>query len=239
MAFLIRLLAIDIDGTLTFKDRKLDVLGLQAVRKAESSGISVVLATGNIFRYAEATSNLIGTSGPWVAEDGGVVYDPVGGQLYLLGDRADVDRGLAALKTVFGELKHTRSSSDRLTGATIEKNISLKEVRKIIQQEGLPIVAVDSGYAIHLRSPEVNKGNALKKVSKLTKVPLSDIAAIGDGLNDVEMLQIVGASFAVANSVEDAKQVSRFVTNSPFGRGVAEAVEKIINYSYRDLQLSP
>lgn len=223
----------DIDGTMTYGDRRLDLAAVEAIRRAEDAGISVVIATGNIFRFAEAASILIGTSGPLIAEDGGVVFDVSREKMYVLGDRVDADRGFAELKKVFGNLETTRSNPDRLTGVVIRKTVSLDEVRKVIQQRGLPIVAVDSGMAIHLRRPEVNKGNALKKVSLITGVPLAEVAAIGDGFNDVEMLQVAGLSFAVANSVEEAKRAATQVTRSPHGRGVAEAVEEILRISAR------
>jgi phosphoglycolate phosphatase (TIGR01487 family) len=224
---------VDIDGTMTYGDRRLDLAAVEAIRRAEDAGISVVIATGNIFRFAEAASILIGTSGPLIAEDGGVVFDVSREKMYVLGDRVDADRGFAELKKVFGNLETTRSNPDRLTGVVIRKTVSLDEVRKVIQQRGLPIVAVDSGMAIHLRRPEVNKGNALKKVSLITGVPLAEVAAIGDGFNDVEMLQVTGLSFAVANSVEEAKRAATQVTRSPHGRGVAEAVEEILRISAR------
>jgi phosphoglycolate phosphatase (TIGR01487 family) len=224
---------VDIDGTMTYGDRRLDLAAVEAIRRAEDAGISVVIATGNIFRFAEAASILIGTSGPLIAEDGGVVFDVSREKMYVLGDRVDADRGFAELKKVFGNLETTRSNPDRLTGVVIRKTVSLDEVRKVIQQRGLPIVAVDSGMAIHLRRPEVNKGNALKKVSLITGVPLAEVAAIGDGFNDVEMLQVAGLSFAVANSVEEAKRAATQVTRSPHGRGVAEAVEEILRISAR------
>lgn len=230
---MIRLLAVDIDGTMTYRDRRLDLAAVEAIRKAEDAGISVVIATGNIFRFAEAASVLIGTSGPLIAEDGGIVFDFATERMHVLGDRVDADRALAELRRVFGNIETTRSNPDRLTGVVIRKTVSVEEVRRVIREKNLPVVAVDSGWAIHLRRPEVNKGNALKKVSSITKVPLAEIAAIGDGYNDVEMLQVAGLSFAVANSVEEAKRASQRVTRSPHGRGVAEAVEEVLKLTAR------
>lgn len=225
---MIRLLAVDIDGTLTFKDRRLDTEGVEAIHRAESAGIRVVIATGNILAFAEAAAVMMGTSGPLIAEDGGIVFDPATEKEYLLGNRVDPDRGLAALEKVYGKLEQTRSSAYRLTGITIRRKISVEDAQRVMNQEGLPLVALDSGFAIHLRSPEVNKGNALRKVSSITKVLLLEIAAIGDGPNDVEMLKSAGLSYAVANSVEQVKLSSMHVTRSPHGKGVAEAVDEII-----------
>ncbi len=225
---LIRLVAVDIDGTLTHGDRRLDVAAVDAIRKAESSNLPVALATGNVLPFAEAAAILLGTSGPLIAEDGGIVFDPASGQEHMLGDRLEADRGLAALERAFGPIQQTRSSNMRLTGLTLRHAIEVEDANKILTREGLDLVAIDSGFAIHLRSPDVNKGNALRRVSTLLRVPLAEIAAIGDGPNDIEMLKIAGLGFAVANSDEIVKRVCTHVTAEPYGKGVAEAIEKIL-----------
>ncbi len=58
---------------------------------------------------------------------------------------------------------------------------------------------------------------------------LNEIAAIGDGPNDVEMLRTAGVSFAVANAPKVVKEASTATTKSAHGKGVAEAVESILN----------
>ncbi len=229
MKILIRLVAVDIDGTLTFKDRKLDLAAVEAIRKAESAGLPVVLATGNVLTFAEAAATMLGTSGPLIAEDGGIVFDQAIKQEHVLGGRVEADRGLAALERAFGSLKQTRSSAVRLTGLTLERTIPVEDASKVFQHEGLSLVAVDSGFAIHIRSPEVNKGNALRKVSSISRVPLVEIAAIGDGPNDIEMLRVAGISFAVANSADEVKRACTHVTTSPYGKGAAEAIESILS----------
>lgn len=229
MKILIRLVAIDIDGTLTFRDRKLDLTAVEAVRKAEASGLPVVLATGNVLTFADAASIMLGTSGPLIVEDGGIVFDRSTGEKHVLGDRLEVDRGLAALERTFGPFEQTRSSAERLTGLTLKRTASVEDVQKVFQREGLSLVAVDSGFAIQIKSPEVNKGNALRKVSSMRRVPMDEIAAIGDGPNDIEMLSVAGISFAVANSADEVKRVCTHVTISPYGKGVAEAIESILS----------
>jgi phosphoglycolate phosphatase (TIGR01487 family) len=225
---LIKALAVDIDGTLTFRDRRLDVAGVEAVRRAEAEGLSVVLSTGNVLCFAEAAAILLGTSGPLIAEDGGVVFDRATGKEYLLGDRVEADRGLEVLAREFGELRQTRSSSMRLTGLTLERTISAERAMEVLRREGLELVAIDSGFAVHLKSPHVNKGNALRKVASILGLSLAEMAAVGDGPNDIEMLEVAGVSFAVANADEAVKRVCTHVTTQPYGGGVAEAVEMIL-----------
>ncbi|MEW6592953.1 MAG: phosphoglycolate phosphatase [Candidatus Hadarchaeota archaeon] len=226
---MIKLIMTDVDGTISFEGRELDLKGVEALRRAESSGIPVGLATGNILPFAEAASVLIGVSGPIIAEDGGVIFYQATGRKEVLGARAEADRGLAALEREFGPLKQTRNSPDRLTGLTLEREVALEDVRKALKRKGFDLVAVDSGFAIHIKSPEVNKGGALRRLAEMMGVPLDNIAAIGDGQNDVEMLQAAGVSFAVANASDEVKKSGKFVTKGYHGEGVAEAVERILS----------
>jgi len=225
---LIEAMAIDIDGTMTYRDRKLDVAAVDAVRRAEAAGLPVVLATGNVTCFAEAVAILLGTSGPIIAEDGGIVFDRVSGREHVLGDRVEAERGLVALRRTFGDLRQTRSSGMRLTGLTLERTITAEQAMDVFSREGLRLIAVDSGFAIHVKDPEVNKGNALRKVASLLKISTAEIAAVGDALNDIEMLEVAGVSFAVANSDELVKKACTHVTSESYGRGVAEAVEKVL-----------
>lgn len=225
---MIKAIAIDIDGTITYKDRRLDVAAVDAVRRAEVAGLPVVLATGNVLCFAEAAAILLGASGPMIAEDGGIVFDRVNGREHVLGDRVETERGLVALKGAFVGLRQTRSSRMRLTGLTLERTITAEQAMDVFRREALDLVAIDSGFAIHVKSPSVNKGDALRKAASLLGISTAEIAAVGDAPNDVEMLQVSGLSFAVANSHELAKKAATQVTKKSHGEGVAEAVEKII-----------
>lgn len=233
MTILIKAIAVDVDGTITYQDRKLDVAAVGAIRKAEASGLPVILATGNALCFAEAVSVLLGTSGPIIAEDGGVVFDKAHKREYLLGDRVEVNRGLKALKRRFNNLKQTRSSRMRFTGGTLERTIISEQVMEVFREEGLNLVAVDSGFAIHIRNPEINKGNGLRKVADLLKISTAEIAAIGDAPNDVELLKIAGLSFAPANSHEMVRKVSNRLMKGPYGEGVKEAIDEILKIHNR------
>ena len=157
------------------------------------------------------------------------MFDPASEREYMLGDRVEANRGLAALELEFGPLQQTRSSSARLTGLTLKRKIEARVAEELFRRKGLDLVAVDSGFAIHIRSSNVNKGNALRKVASLLKASLAEVAAVGDGPNDIEMLKIAGLSFAVANSDEAVKRVCAHVTKERHGKGVAEAIDKILS----------
>jgi Cof subfamily protein (haloacid dehalogenase superfamily) len=78
----------------------------------------------------------------------------------------------------------------------------------------------------------VNKGAALRKVSEITGVSLSDIAAFGDSNNDIEMLRAAGLGVAVGNALDNVKAVADYVAAAGNGLGVAEGlVEKVLEES--------
>ena len=63
-------IVLDIDGTITHKDRRLNLRAAETLRTLD---IPVVLATGNISCYAMAAAKLIGLKGYVIAENGGVI----------------------------------------------------------------------------------------------------------------------------------------------------------------------
>lgn len=225
---MIRALALDIDGTITYPNRQLDVSAVGAIRKAEKSGIPVCLATGNILCFARTTSILLGTSGPLISEDGGVIYEQSSGNLSVLASVEEVDRGMELLEEECEEIHRTSSSDMRIASRALERTIDVSEIERIFRKRGLDITAVDSGFSISVKSSDVNKGKAIQKIAEVLGIPVTDMAAIGDAPNDVEMLETVGLSFAPKNANSRAKEASSYVLSNPYGSGVREAIDRIL-----------
>jgi hydroxymethylpyrimidine pyrophosphatase-like HAD family hydrolase len=80
----------------------------------------------------------------------------------------------------------------------------------------------------------INKAKALTKVAAVFGLELSEIAAIGDGPNDLEMLSEVGFAIAMGNASDHLKTAADLVVGSNDDAGVAEAVEKILNRNRQD-----
>ena len=75
----------------------------------------------------------------------------------------------------------------------------------------------------------INKNAALNILRDYLKINNSDVMAIGDNLNDIEMVKNSGIGVAVANGYNELKQVAKYVTtNSVENGGFAEAVYKFI-----------
>jgi Cof subfamily protein (haloacid dehalogenase superfamily) len=75
---------------------------------------------------------------------------------------------------------------------------------------------------------DVNKAKAVAALSQFLGVDLSEVAAIGDGLNDLEMLSEAGFAIAMGNAVDRVKAAADLVVGSNNEAGVAQAVNEIL-----------
>ncbi len=76
----------------------------------------------------------------------------------------------------------------------------------------------------------IGKGYALEYLSNFLKVDRSDVMAIGDNVNDIDMIKVSGASATLSDSYEEVKKVAGYVsTNTVENAGFAEAVYKFIS----------
>lgn len=73
-----------------------------------------------------------------------------------------------------------------------------------------------------------SKAKALFFTSRMCGFDLKDTMAIGDGINDLDMLEAVGLPVAVANALPQAKALAKVVVSSNDEDGVAEAIERFV-----------
>ncbi|PMB02580.1 phosphatase [Fischerella thermalis CCMEE 5273] len=108
------------------------------------------------------------------------------------------------------------------------ENTKLKESQhKVCAQFGADVVVSSSGkHNIEMTHPQAQKGYAVQKIADRYGIQLRDILAIGDNLNDLSMLRIVGHPVAMGNAETDVKNEAEFVTNTNDEDGVAFALEK-------------
>ncbi|NJE12198.1 phosphoglycolate phosphatase [Thermococcus sp. LS2] len=227
---MIKVISVDIDGTITYKDRRLHEEALKAIRLAESLGIKVMLVTGNTAGFAMGASILIGTTGPIIAEDGGVVADHKGDNRIYLGDMGECMILWSELKKRYpeAEMSYTMKYGERRAGLVLKRTVSVGVVRELIKKLGLNLVAVDSGYAIHVKQPWVNKGNGIKKACEILGIKPSEVAHIGDGENDLDAFEVVGYRVAVAQAPESLKRKADYITKKPYGEGGAEGILHVL-----------
>lgn len=76
--------------------------------------------------------------------------------------------------------------------------------------------------------PEATKGRALYELADWLQVDRSQIMAIGDNFNDLEMLEFAGLGIAVANAPAEVQACADHVTVSNNEDGVALALERFV-----------
>lgn len=81
---------------------------------------------------------------------------------------------------------------------------------------------------LEVMKKNVHKGAACQFLAKYLKISSSQIIAIGDEYNDVEMLKYAGLGIAMQNAREEIKAIADWVTLSNDCDGVAYAIEKWI-----------
>ena len=74
----------------------------------------------------------------------------------------------------------------------------------------------------------ISKGEALDFVSRYSGIPLERIMAIGDNLNDLEMILRAGFGVAMGNAIPELKEKASWVTAVNDEDGFAKAIEKML-----------
>ena len=69
-----------------------------------------------------------------------------------------------------------------------------------------------------------DKKAILEKLCQSLDVQLEEVAHIGDDINDVELLKVVGCPIAVADAHPEAKGVSKIITNYMGGHGAVREI---------------
>lgn len=127
-----------------------------------------------------------------------VTYDPA--QLAVAGRRDDIDRLRARL---------------------IER---WPDVGLILSRSTL----VSEYWFIEVVPAEVSKSTALAFLGDLYSIRPSEMIAVGDNFNDLDMIEFAGLGVAVENAPDEVKAAADFVTRSNHDDGVAQVIEQFI-----------
>jgi phosphoglycolate phosphatase (TIGR01487 family) len=218
-------LALDIDGTLTRADGQpgIDPRVFEPIREWPEP---VVLATGKAFPFPVALCQFLGIPERVVAENGGIVC--ADGELSVVGERAAVEAAVAALRERGYDLGWGEPDLvNRWRETEIAANLDVPEapLREAATDHGLEVV--DTGYAYHLKAPEVAKGDGLRAVADLLGYEPSAFVAVGDSENDVSTFGVAGESYAVANADAAARAAADAVTEGVHADGTLEVIDRL------------
>ncbi|SNZ05192.1 hypothetical protein SAMN06269185_0795 [Natronoarchaeum philippinense] len=218
-------LVLDIDGTLTRADGEpgIDPAVFEPLREWPEP---VVIATGKAFPFPVALSQFVGLPERVIAENGGVVYAE--GEMTVVGARDDAEAAVADLRERGYDLGWGEPDLvNRWRETEIAANLDVPEapLRAVAAEHGLEVV--DTGYAYHVKDPEIGKGDGLIAVADLLDREPSSFVAVGDSENDVSTFEVAGESYAVANADDAAREAADHVTDGVHAAGALEVLEQI------------
>lgn len=117
---------------------------------------------------------------------------------------------------LLGKAKPVRSLHERLCGALACYTVLT------------PFMHEPGRMSLDLIHPNCSKASTLEHLAAQYGVPMAEVMAIGDGINDLEMLQAAGLGVAMGNAVPEVQACADTITGTNEQDGVAEAIERWI-----------
>lgn len=93
---------------------------------------------------------------------------------------------------------------------------------------GAADVFLSEPYFIEVTPPGIRKDAALGILAEHMGLALGEFMAVGDGLNDIPMLECCGVSVAMGNAYPEVKALADWVAPSNEEDGVAAAIERFV-----------
>ena len=222
--------AVDIDGTITDKNKKIHLGAIVALRRLEDAGIPVILSTGNVRAITYGLWRFIGATGPMVCENGGVVWHTEWGEPIL---RADGARAKDAANMLAERLEldadGITTNAWRESEWCLFPNEDLEAITKLMSaSEFSDLSVVKTGFAIHLMEPQLSKAQGLEVALKRMGIEAHEVLAIGDAPNDISMFEYVGHSVAVGGCFDELAEVADVISPYPHGDTFAPMVDFIL-----------
>ncbi len=270
----VRLIAIDIDGTLLDDRAQLPEINRKAVADAAARGIEVALVTGRRYDFALPVAKKFPCPLTMIVNNGAMVKSSTGDTHVVHQISRDVATRILEAMQDFRELASVcfdRPRENQLIFERIDWNDPLRrgyfernrefiaEVSPILDcltedpiqimftgpvgrmrevEAALAQLPFSSEYSVAVTlyesrdfglvdviSPGCSKGATLAKWVASRGWSRDDVMAIGDNLNDREMLEYAGLPIVMGNSVPELKSLGWYETLTNDQGGVAAAIE--------------
>ena len=261
----IKLVALDLDGTLLPDSRDSSPANLAAIERVQRQGVAVAICTGRPYSSADEVASRLGlTETPVVSYNGAVIRMPGGGETLrsitlephiAQGIVEDcIEQRLHLHYYLDGLMYVTRMSKwawryyrrtgvapipagdlRKFNGERPIKVLVVDELAKVAQMipafqqqyEGRVYVTSSMPQYVEFLPLEATKAEALRWLANHYGLTMDQTMAIGDGLNDLPMIQSAGVGVAMAESNEALREAADYVTESQM-EGVAEALDHFV-----------
>ena len=239
----IKLIALDMDGTLLTSQEKVSDYTKGVIAKALENDVHVVLSTGrwlnSCYPFAEelklksflvtCNGGQIWTVGKDLLEEHLLTQEKIENMWYLA-EKYDVFTWLVSTEDIYYNQRPDNFYDHKWLkfGCETEDKDKLdKIIEELSHIDGLELTN-SLPTNIEVNPKGVNKASALRKVCQDIGITMDQVLACGDSLNDIKMIQEAGVGVAVGNAQEAIKKVADYVTETNDNHGVAKAIEKYV-----------
>jgi Cof subfamily protein (haloacid dehalogenase superfamily) len=248
------LLALDLDDTLLRSDATISDRTLRALSQWRVAGNAIVIATGRPTRRVGGVLPESLHSVPWITYNGAYIYldgeciyenlipiEAVHTVIQLVNDMLpECALGLEIDNTLYLNRTINRTSpyhvADLMSVARqpaakilfFQQDSSALEAILSMLPEGTRAMLSDRYNFVQVLAATADKTHALRFLMDRLGVDMAHVVAIGDDVNDVEMIRDCGLGVAVANAVPAVKAVAKRETLSNDEDGVALVIEELL-----------
>ena len=243
----IRLLALDLDGTLLTEEKKITENTKYWIRKAQEEGITVIFATGRGWQTAKPYWEELGLSGPMVLVNGAdlrktpdepwiqhVIPKEEIRRLYELAVHHQARFWGYSMESFTHDWEWTDDLFEQhwfKFGIRQDDPKTLRAMWDIIESWGTLEVTQSAPVNMEISVKGVTKETGVRRVCQLLGVGMDEVAAAGDSMNDVPLLQAAGLGVAMGNADDKVKSIADMTTDSNENEGVAKLIQRLLNKS--------
>ena len=243
----IRLVAVDMDGTLLHDDKSISDYTLDVLRRIVKKGVILVPASGRpIGGMKEAVLNNVDGIQYAICSNGAMLMD-VPEEKSICETGIPTDKGTfraegwekTGLSEKYPYIRFSEGNVKDLGAFLRTSGVKVMKMGAFVLKDGLAQELLEKGSPIpgivflrtgdgiiELNSVDASKGNALCTLCKKLGISMENVLAIGDNENDISMLQAAGISVAMENAEDDVKQAAKFVAGHNEEDGAAHFLEE-------------
>jgi len=241
----IKLVALDMDGTLLNDDMVVSKENEEAIKQAINEGVHVVLATGRPMVMVESFSKQLNLPSYLVTVNGGEIWTvdmELLEQHYLKTEDIEMMWNLtreiggfyvwmvSSDEVYINELPEDYLEQNWLKfGCQTDKLDNLNQIKAELLNHLDRLELTNSlPNNIEVNPIGINKLAALEKVCEKLGITLDNVMAVGDSLNDKKMIEGAGIGVAVGNAQNIIKEIADVTVETNNEHGVARAIEKYV-----------
>lgn len=239
-----KLLAIDLDDTLLNSNKEISDQNKYWVAKAVEAGVTVIFATGRGIQRVEHLKRDLDLHGPMVLLNGAEVWQAPNQLLYrrflqhhdiqLLYRRAEA-KGAATWGYSVQSLTRFTDQPEKLLeeqwmkfGIRHESPEVIAHLKDDLSELDTITVTSSAINNLEISAKGVSKEIGVQKVCDYLQFEREDVMAIGDNLNDLQLLQYAGLGIAMGNADDQIKRIADHVTDTNEHDGVATAIKRYL-----------